>query len=100
MTAGARVELPLGAEPAAMVCVFEGAARVGEARVEEGQLALLGEGDAVALSGDPEARLLLLAGVPLREPFVRYGPFVMNTEGGIRQAMIDDQLGRMGRIAG
>ena len=42
--------------------------------------------------------LLLIAGVPLNEPIARYGPFVMNTEGEIRQAIEDYRLGRMGAI--
>ncbi|RAE28718.1 pirin-like C-terminal cupin domain-containing protein, partial [Burkholderia multivorans] len=41
---------------------------------------------------------LLIGGTPLNEPIVRYGPFVMNTEEEIRQAVVDYQTGRMGRI--
>ena len=44
------------------------------------------------------ARLLLLAGVPHREPVARYGPFVMNTEREICEAFRDYQSGRMGEI--
>ena len=44
------------------------------------------------------ARLLLLAGQPLREPVARYGPFVMNTEAEIRKAMSDFRSGRLGEI--
>ncbi|HEV8368363.1 MAG TPA: pirin-like C-terminal cupin domain-containing protein [Pyrinomonadaceae bacterium] len=43
-----------------------------------------------------EAEVLLIAGVPLNEPIARYGPFVMNTQAEIRQAIEDYQQGRMG----
>jgi len=42
--------------------------------------------------------VLLIAGVPLGEPVARYGPFVMNTEGEIRQAILDYNSGKMGKI--
>jgi redox-sensitive bicupin YhaK (pirin superfamily) len=42
---------------------------------------------------------LLIAGNPLKEPIVQYGPFVMNTEGEIRQAMSDFRAGRLGETA-
>ncbi|TAK27219.1 MAG: pirin family protein [Nitrosarchaeum sp.] len=42
--------------------------------------------------------VLLIAGVPLGEPVVRYGPFVMNTEGEIKQAILDYNTGKMGKI--
>jgi len=58
------------------------------------------DGDSITLAaGDEPLDVLLFGGVPLNEPVVRYGPFVMNTEEEIRQAVIDYQAGRMGRIA-
>jgi redox-sensitive bicupin YhaK (pirin superfamily) len=77
--------------------VFEGSARIGEQLLREGQLAVLGSGDAVRLRGG-KGRLLLLAGEPLRERVVHYGPFVMNSDQEILQAMRDYQSGRMGEI--
>jgi len=57
------------------------------------------DGDTVTLAaGEERLDVLLLGGVPLREPVVRYGPFVMNTEDEIRQAVTDYQAGRMGAI--
>jgi hypothetical protein len=67
--------------------------------VAEGQLAVLDAGEIVRLQGGSSpARLLLLAGVPLREPVARYGPLVMNSEAEIRQAFEDFRSGRMGEI--
>lgn len=54
-----------------------------------------GEGRIVLRAHTP-ARLLLMAGVPLHEPAVARGPFVMTTEGEVRQAMLDFQMGRFG----
>jgi quercetin 2,3-dioxygenase len=57
------------------------------------------DGGTIALAaGDEPLEVLLIGGVPLKEPIVRYGPFVMNTEEEIRQAVIDYQAGRMGAI--
>jgi len=97
---GADVTLPLAPEQQALIYVFQGAARIGNegSPVVDGQLALLAAGDSVRLRASQDARLLLLAGVPLNEPVARYGPFVMNTEQEIRQAFRDYQSGKMGEI--
>lgn len=101
---GAAAEVALPEELAAMVYVFRGEALVGDQRrpVGDGKLALLGPGGTLRLgaaagAGSP-ARLLLLAGRPLREPVARYGPFVMNTRAELSQAVADYQSGRMGEI--
>ncbi|MBV8091186.1 MAG: pirin family protein, partial [Alphaproteobacteria bacterium] len=96
---GAAVNVPVPSDHAAYVYVFEGAVRVGGREVKEGQLAVLGEGHSVHFAATQRAQALLLTGVPLREPVVQYGPFVMNTEREIAQAIADYQAGRLGEIA-
>jgi hypothetical protein len=68
--------------------------------VRDGQMALLGPGDTARLRGGAQApgRLLLLAGVPIAEAVARYGPFVMNTQQELVEAVRDYQSGRMGEI--
>jgi len=98
---GADVHVAVPAGLQAFVYVFEGSARVGTAdkEIDEGQMAVLGPGTSVRLSGAKgPGRLLLLAGAPLREPVARYGPFVMNTRSELLQAFEDFQSGKMGEI--
>jgi len=56
-------------------------------------------GEVVAIDGKKDAALILLNGVPIDEPVVGQGPFVMNTEEEIRQAIEDYQSGRMGHLS-
>jgi len=99
-SAGADITIPLANDHQALAYVFEGAVRLGDEakEVREGQLALLGPGNAVRFRADASGRLLLLAGVPIGEPVARYGPFVMNEEPELMQAVRDYQSGRMGEI--
>ncbi len=104
LEAGADLTLPSPADRQAVVYVFSGAVGLGagDSELHEGEMAILGPGDAVRLRGPVRGaagRALLLAGAPLREPVARFGPFVMNTEAELRQAMVDYQSGRMGEIA-
>jgi redox-sensitive bicupin YhaK (pirin superfamily) len=99
---GARFEAPLPAGHAAFLYAYEGQALIGEARkpVPQRAAGLLAEGDAVCIEGGQEgARVLLLAGKPLHEPVVQYGPFVMNTREEIEQAITDFQSGAFAREA-
>src|SRR5690606_13632816 len=83
----------------AFAYVFEGEAAVGEGddarTLATHELGVLGGGDAFAVrAGAGGARLILVAGRPLREPVARYGPFVMNTREQVMQAFVDYQEGR------
>jgi len=97
---GAVFEAELPQTHNAFVYVYEGEALVGEARsaLPERAAGLLSDGDALRITaGEAGARLLLLAGIPIDEPIVQYGPFVMNTREEIEQAIADYQSGALGR---
>jgi redox-sensitive bicupin YhaK (pirin superfamily) len=101
---GGKVDLDVPADFNVAVYVYDGAARIADAAAApSGTFALLGEGDRVVLSCDADAglaaRALVLGGTPLNEPVARYGPFVMNTEAEIHQAIDDYRNGRFGDIA-
>ena len=65
----------------------------------EADLAILSrEAEHVTLEAREDASVLLLGGEPIDEPVAGHGPFVMNTEAEIRQAMEDYRSGRMGRL--
>ena len=101
LDAGADVTIALPREQQALAYAFQGSVLVGNEgkEIRDGQLALFGAGDAVRFRGAAGGgRLLLLAGVPIGEPVARYGPFVMNTQAEIVQAVRDYQSGRMGEI--
>jgi redox-sensitive bicupin YhaK (pirin superfamily) len=101
---GAAIAQPVPEGHAGFVYVFRGSAEAGSNKraLADGQLGILGPGTSIELSvpaGNPEAaRILLVAGQPLREPVARYGPFVMNTRAEIIQAVTDFQSGRLGEI--
>jgi redox-sensitive bicupin YhaK (pirin superfamily) len=95
---GGEVAIAIASGHRAMVYAFQGAIDIGGRPVRDGQLAVLGDGDVVRLGSASGGRVLLLAGVPHREPVARYGPFVMNTERELVQAFHDYQSGRMGEI--
>ena len=70
-------------------------------RATDGQMVMFssdGDGVTIGNRSDSDLDVLLLAGVPINEPVVRYGPFVMNTKAEINQAIEDYRSGRMGEI--
>jgi len=84
----------------AFAFAVSGEAVFGDRTARENDMVLFArDGDAVTITSLKGAELLLIGGVPLNEPIARYGPFVMNTAGEIRQAMLDYQSGRFGEIA-
>ena len=103
---GATAEIPWRPDFNALLYVLAGAGKVGASRrpISSGQTAVLAEGDCIAITANARQdsrsasmEVFLIGGVPLREPVVQEGPFVMNTRAEIKQAFADFQSGRMGR---
>jgi redox-sensitive bicupin YhaK (pirin superfamily) len=83
----------------AFAYVFEGALTVGEGdearALDTHEMGVLGGGEVLQVrAGSRPARLIVVAGRPLREPVMRHGPFVMNTRQELMQAFVDFQEGR------
>ena len=99
----AQIQQPLPSQHNAFVYVYEGSVEVGGRPVRAGQMAILGnadEADGVILQAGQASRALLIAGKPLNERVVQYGPFVMNSEDEIHQAFADYRAGKFsGAIA-
>jgi redox-sensitive bicupin YhaK (pirin superfamily) len=97
LPAGAGFEVQVPAGHTAVAYLFEGAASFGEAgsRTEAIRMIYLGDGDLVraAAGADVPARFILVAGKPFGEPIVPYGPFVMNTEQEIHEALSELRAG-------
>jgi redox-sensitive bicupin YhaK (pirin superfamily) len=102
VAAGETLSLPQPEGWTTLVLVQIGEVKVnGSATVGSSQLVMLsrtGTGVTIAAPAQSAARVLLLAGQPIDEPVVGYGPFVMNSEQEIRQAVTDFNSGKFGQI--
>jgi redox-sensitive bicupin YhaK (pirin superfamily) len=99
LPAGAHADVPVPAGHQGFVYPFDGDVIVGrpgrERTLVRGELGVLTSGDGVSLrAGEGRARVLVIAGKPLDEPVVQYGPFVMTTSEEVEQAVRDFQAGR------
>lgn len=104
LTPTGSLELELPGDHQIGLYVFNGAGLFGakQTRVQEHEMAVFEPGDGtVHLSAAhpcSDTEILLMAGRPIGEPVARHGPFVMNTEAEVLQAMKDYEAGRMGKI--
>jgi redox-sensitive bicupin YhaK (pirin superfamily) len=97
---GRPVELAVPDGHTTALVVLSGEVRLNDSETAAtAQLALFERaGDRIVLESVGDAKALLLSGEPIDEPIVGRGPFVMNTQEEIRQAMLDYQSGRMGHL--
>jgi hypothetical protein len=103
LDAGTHFPLSLPATYNAIVVVAQGRVRTGQTTAGAGELILFAnDGERLELAADEAAdgdtHLIVLAGEPLNEPVVPYGPFVMNTFDEIRQAIVDVEAGKFGPV--
>lgn len=101
---GGSIEQEIPSDHNALVYVISGEAMLGinKKKLGEGQLGTMSTGDSLLLKNPDNAEqpvdLLILAGIPIGESLARHGPFVMNTDEEIRQAIDDYRTGKMGTI--
>lgn len=96
---GNRLPITLPASYHVLAVVAEGRVRVGHTSAGAGELILFNnDGTCVELEADKDAHIIVLSGEPINEPIVQYGPFVMNTNEEIRQAILDVNHGKFGPI--
>lgn len=88
--ANTEITLPVASGHNAFTYVFEGEVSIDGRAIPQNSAAVLNDGNSVTLrGGENGGRALLLAGKPIGEPIVQYGPFVMNTPEEINQALQD-----------
>jgi redox-sensitive bicupin YhaK (pirin superfamily) len=94
---GASTVIDIPKEYNALAYVLEGTVNSNGSKIDALQMAVFDhESDQIELSASTGGRLLFLAGAPIHEPVVSYGPFVMNYPGEIKQAVLDYENGKMG----
>jgi redox-sensitive bicupin YhaK (pirin superfamily) len=98
MSAGASFTTAVPDTHNAFIYVYRGAVQVGDTQVAVQRMGILSNtpnAEGVELTTTEDARLILVAGKPLNEPIVQYGPFVMNTQQEIHQALDDYRNGHL-----
>ncbi|WP_411358554.1 MULTISPECIES: pirin family protein [unclassified Pseudidiomarina] len=93
--AGNEIELAAGQQQTRLAYVYQGSVMLNGETVERGELVRLDKNGALQLQATSEAGMLVLAGQPIGEPVTQYGPFVMNSQQEIEQAIRDYQSGKL-----
>ncbi len=96
---GERLQASLPASYNALAVVAQGRVEAGGRAAQAGEVILFAnDGTSLDLVAAEGSHVIVLAGEPIQEPIVQYGPFVMNTIQEIQQAFVDVDSGKFGRV--
>ncbi|MFC4699114.1 pirin family protein [Glaciecola siphonariae] len=93
LTSNSTLSIDTDLSHAGFIYAYEGKIEIGEQYLEKGQLGVLEFGNRLLVRASNDARAIFVSGSPINEPIAQYGPFVMNTEAEIQQALRDYQSG-------
>jgi len=100
MESGANVSFPIPKSHQSMLYLLKGSVHVNDTellKLDENQLIQFNQdGEGITVEAKEKSLLIFLSGKPLNEPVTSYGPYVMNTQTEILEAMRDYQMGKMG----
>lgn len=99
--AGEEISLNFPAEYATAILAIEGSATLnGEKKLQTDHLAVFAnDGEEIVVTADEDSILLVISGEPLNEPIASYGPFLMNTNAQLAEAIDDFRQGKFGYLA-
>lgn len=92
---GDSIKIASDSNKCVLLYVYEGSILVENKSLNAQQLGMLSEGESVEITATKDSRLLYLAGLPIQEPIANWGPFVMNTQEQIEQAISDYNNGTL-----
>jgi redox-sensitive bicupin YhaK (pirin superfamily) len=102
LEADGKTTLPIPTHHEALVYLLNGETRINDAQtLKTGQIQLLTfnkDGEAISLEANKKSRLLILTGEPIEEKVASWGPYVMNSQTEIMEALRDYQQGKMGHL--
>lgn len=97
---GGKISIPLPSDHSVFMYLLDGAIKLNGYGLVDGKNAIVfkNDGDGIIFEATENTRVLLMTGKPLNEKVVSYGPFVMNSQTEIMEAMRDYQMGKMGML--